>query len=153
MPSVSCSALREPFESPAIEFSLVSSIPATSGELWSAPQLLGTQFADARQVAEYARLKVIGLFLAWASHYEPHQHQVFGLWMDIAQEMKLPYVVLFPTLGYEAHWGSDCYFAGRFPHNALGTRTTRGKLSSEPRHNPRRVRALWNELIRSTSGV
>ena len=55
----------EPFEAPAIEFSLVSAIPSSDDELWQAPGLFRSQLPAATRVAEQTGVEVIGLFAAW----------------------------------------------------------------------------------------
>jgi hypothetical protein len=139
----------EPFESPAIEFSLVGATPATQDNLWQAPQALQLLLPASKQVAEHTGTEVIGLFMASDSCMDENRNQLEGLWVDAVQDMRLPYIVLFSTDGNEPR-GLCCYFANRFPHDALPYRSLRGKLSNEPRHNPRRVQSLWHELLRAS---
>jgi hypothetical protein len=137
----------KPFESPAIEFSLVSATTTSSRGLWRAPQVFRAQRCAANQVANHTGLEVVGLFGAWDESWRASPNQLFGLWIDIADELGLSYVVHFSTAGGESIWAPRCHAVCHFPSGALRNRTTRGKLSTEPRHNPRRIRAFWNELL------
>ena len=137
----------EPFTSPVIEFSLVGGIPKTCYELRAAPAVLRTQLAACGRVAEYTGTTPFGIFFAWDSSLMEHRNQFLGLFVDAAQEMKLRYFAEFPTLAHEPNWAPIIYFTNRFPHDPLPSRSLHGKLSIEPRHNPRRVRVLWHEFI------
>ena len=141
----------EPFEAPAIEFSLVSAIPSSDDELWQAPGLFRSQLPAATRVAEQTGVEVIGLFAAWDTCPDARRHQLLGLWVDTAQELQLEYVVHFSTTAHEPLWAPSSFVVCRFPHTALPHRNTRGKLSIEPRHNPRRVRTLWHQLLHVTN--
>ena len=137
----------EPFESPSIEVSLISGVPSEQAELWNAPKLLSAQLPACKQVAKWSGTEVIGLFLASEYYLEPRRNQLLGLWFDAAHAMKLRFLVLFPTDGHEK-WGPSCFFTNSFPPEPLPHRTARGHLSNDPNHNPRRVRAMWNQLLK-----
>ena len=53
---------------------------------------------------------------------DENRNQLEGLWVDAVRDMRLPYIVLFHTFGHEP-LGLCCYFANRFPHNALPYRS------------------------------
>lgn len=138
---------REPLESPSVEFSLISAIPTTRDRLWAGPELLYSQFPASQRVAAHTGTTVIGLLAAWDTSPGERRNQLLGLWIDTAKEMQLPFVIHFPTTAHEHLLAKRCFFAPCFPHDALAYRNTRGRLSDDPRHNPRRVRALWRASL------
>ena len=131
---------------PRIEFSLVAATPADYDELWESPERLPLLLPTCQKVAEHTGSQVMGLFMTVDIAFGENGHQLKGLWVDATRAMKLPYIAFFGTFGHEP-MGLACYFVNRFPHNALRWVSLRGKLSNEPRHNPRRVRALWHQLL------
>jgi hypothetical protein len=136
----------EPWTSPALHFALIAATPVTIDEVWLVPKRLPSLLPAATQLAQHTGTSIVGLFFASDICADDHRHQLEGLWVDATREMKLPYIMFYYTFGHEV-FGGSCYFANRFPHDGLRCHSLRGKLSLEPRHNPRRIRAMWRKLL------
>lgn len=136
-------------EAPFFEFVLVSTSPATIGQLWRPSDFLRPQRAAAEQVAQLSGTEVVGLFAAWDDGKVGDHKQLLGLWMDTARAERLPYFIRFPTNMYETFWATCLYDARSFAASAALCRSVVGRRSDEPRDNPRRVRKMWRELLQA----
>lgn len=137
---------RAEFTRPVFDLALVVK-ETVVGELYhNTPVLLESKLAAGIQVAISAETEVIGLFVAWGDFFLCNcRHEQFGIIIDTAARLELPYVAEFPVHGHESIWGLNIYFTNCFPHAALPYKML-PRRSHKAGHNPRRVLKLWRTL-------
>ena len=139
--------VQEEFTRPIFDVALVVRETKSGDTLENAPARLETKLGKAREVAVKSGTEVIGLFIAWeASHAGGHRHKQFGILVDAAERLQLPFLVEFSTAGHESTWGLNVFFVGRFPHERLPYKML-PRRSRRSEDNPRRILRVWNALL------
>jgi len=140
---------------PFFEFVLVSSRPAAIEQVWRPSDFLRPQRAAAEQVARYSQTKVIGLFAAYDDGETDFPELLLETWIEATHDAGLEYFILFPTDMGETFWATlmwtvsePCSMSSRLVCGSVV-----GRRSDQPHDNPRRVRKLWQQLLKADGSL
>lgn len=136
----------ETFTRPIFDTALVSEV-VYQGDSYAAPiRRLVSQLAICADIADYAEAKLLGIFVAKEGFDSGWNFEQFGIAIDVAREINLPYLVIFPMDGYESCWQASVWNVNWFPHDRLPIKAL-CRRSSEPKHNPRRIKKVWKAAL------
>lgn len=134
------------WEKQRIDFALPVKPTNSYRSLDQAFRQLDASKTAAEEVARFAECELVGAFLAEETVLDS-EHVFAGLFVRYVRSRDLMCVLECPTSGGETILTLTVFTADDFPaqHRCRST----GRRSSAPQHNPRRVKALWMQLLSS----
>lgn len=136
----------EAFTRPIFDTALISEV-VYIGESYADPiRRLIFLLPICGNVAEQAEAKPLGLFVARENFDSGWNHEQLGIAVDVAKEMKLPYLVIFPMDGFESCWQAGVSNVNWAPYDPLPIKAL-PRRSNESKHNPRRIKKAWKTAL------
>lgn len=106
---------------------------------------LNKYLISAELTAKTIGRSMLGVFGSW-DHQGKYNAMRLGALVDYARQLDAPYVLVQPTDGGESIWNLQLYKSWRFPKGSYEYKTLR-KRSDKMSDNPRRVQALWRNIL------